>query len=388
MKKLLNRFPAVVALYIILALFAGSQSYLLVNTYEPGQVAGYKPTKYNNYVVFRYAHLHQVDGKDLYAAHPSDHWDLYKYSPSFATFFGLFAWLPDWAGLTLWNLLNVIVFLLAIYTLPGLETRAKVLILLCASVEAMTSLQNSQSNLLMAGLLIMGFSQFEKGRNHIAVLMIVLTFFIKLFGIAALILMIFYPDKRKTMLAASGWFLLILLLPLPITGIGPLIESYRHYLMMLQDDQSVSYGISVMGIIKSWFGLEVHKNLMVLAGFLVLCSPLALLKKYKSYSFRIWFFASLLLWMVLFNHKAESPTFIIAIAGVMLWFFSQPFKWENLVLLVLVLVFSSLSPTDLFPSGIRDNFIDRYAIKAVPCLLVWIRIIFDEFRMKEFEVLS
>ena len=376
----LNHFYGIAAIYILMAIIASSQSYVLVNKPEPDQKTGITPTKYNNYVVFRYAHLHQVQGKNLYTSHPQDHWDLYKYSPSFATFFGVFAWLPDWAGLTLWNLLNVLVFLLALFYLPVLDMKAKVLILLGASVEALTSMQNSQSNLLMAGLIICGFNLFERKRVWLATLCIMLTFFIKLFGIIAFLLLIFYPEKRKIMLSAAAWFLLLLLLPLPITGFWHLLDSYRQYFLLLQEDQSVSYGISVMGMINTWTGLAVAKNLMVLSGLLIMCAPL-LVKKYAEFRFRIWFLASMLLWMVLYNHKAESPTFIIAISGVMLWFFSQPVKWVNLVLLILVLIFSSFSPTDLFPSVIREGFIEPYAIKALPCFLVWIKIIYDSFML-------
>jgi hypothetical protein len=45
---------------------------------------------------------------------------LYKYSPAFALFMAPFAMLSDFFGLPLWNLLNALVLLSAIFYLPAL----------------------------------------------------------------------------------------------------------------------------------------------------------------------------------------------------------------------------------------------------------------------------
>ncbi|HKC68482.1 MAG TPA: DUF2029 domain-containing protein, partial [Bacteroidia bacterium] len=105
--------------------------------------------------------------------------------------------------------------------------------------------------------------------------------------------------------------------------------------------------------------------------------PLVKIKNYKDYSFRLTLFASILIWIVIFNHRAESPTFIIALAGIVMWFYSQTPKKENVVLLILAIVFTCLSPTDLFPRYIRQNFLEVYVIKAVPCILIWFKITYD-----------
>jgi hypothetical protein len=46
----------------------------------------------------------------------------------------------------------------------------------------------------------------------------------------------------------------------------------------------------------------------------------------------------------------------------------------DLLLLWLVIIFTSLVVTDLFPRTFRREVVIRYALKALPCLLVWIRI--------------
>ena len=98
---------------------------------------------------------------------------------------------------------------------------------------------------------------------------------------------------------------------------------------------------------------------------------------YKNFYYRLLLLASVLLWIVIFNHKAESPTFIIAICGVAIWYFPQTRKTENLVLMLLALVFTMLSPTDLFPPYVRNNIFKPYVVKALPCILVWFKLTYD-----------
>ena len=79
--------------------------------------------------------------------------------------------------------------------------------------------------------------------------------------------------------------------------------------------------------------------------------------------------------IIIFNKMAESPTYVYAVAGVALWFMGLQ-KPNNLdyTLLIFVIIFTSLSPSDIFPRNLRDHFFTPYNIKAVPCLLVWLRV--------------
>ncbi|HEX4628156.1 MAG TPA: glycosyltransferase 87 family protein, partial [Gemmatimonadales bacterium] len=62
----------------------------------------------NNFSVFRSASLNLFAGRDLYAAHPEQHFVLYKYSPTFAVLFAPFAYLPFALGFLCWSLLNAL----------------------------------------------------------------------------------------------------------------------------------------------------------------------------------------------------------------------------------------------------------------------------------------
>jgi hypothetical protein len=374
----------VLMLYIIFVVAASVQVVLLGNkTLTEG---GREYTHFNNYVIFEYSFHHLLEGKDLYAHYPEEHYDLFKYSPSFALFFGIFTALPDFIGILLWNLINALLLYFAIFSLPNLTGRVKVFMLLIIIIELMTSMQNTQSNALIAGLIILAFVMLEREKPFIATLFIVSTVFIKIFGIVAFALFIFYHRKGKMVLYTLFWSALLLFLPLLVIDFSQLKFLYSSWLNLLINDHSVSEGVSVIGWLKSWFGIDISKGLIVIAGAVFFLIPLCRVKQYSNYLFRLLTLSSVLIWMVIFNHKAESATFIIAMSGVVIWFFSQERKTENIILLILAIVFTSLSPTDIFPKTIRVYYIPRYALKAVPCILVWLKIVrelmFQKFSAK------
>jgi len=348
--------------------------------YVPGGAAY---TNYNNYVIFKYSFFHLVSGKDIYQLFPADHWDLYKYSPSFSLCFGLLAWLPDPAGLLLWNGINAFFLLAAIRMLPGLDDQKKSWILLFCLPELLTSIQNSQSNGLMAGLIIMALALAERSKYFLSALCIVFSVYIKIFGIVAFVFYLFYKGKPRLIAYSLFWTALMALLPLLVVDIHQLGFLYRSWQHLLMDDRSASIGLSVMGLLDNWAHLDVPKNWVTLAGMLLFCIPLIHIRKYKDRTFRMLMLASVLIWIVIFNHKAESPTFIIAMAGIGIWYFSQPVSRVNLVLLILAFLLVSISISDLVPSFIRDSFVTRYAIKAVMPVVIWCKLQVDLLLLKE-----
>jgi len=207
-------------------------------------------------------------------------------------------------------------------------------------------------------------------------LMIVLTVFIKLFGLVALVLFLCYPERWKAMLYALGWTLLFAFLPLLVVSWSQLELLYQSWFMLLQNDHIASIGLSMAGWLYSWFGVA-YSNLIVIIGAFLLCLPLLRYQYFKEYTYRAFFLSSVLIWVVIFNHKAESPTFVIAVSGIAIWYMSQRLNWLNLVLLSLALVFTVLSQTDLFPRGLQNAFVAPYVLKAVPCILIWVKISVD-----------
>jgi len=383
LKSYISNYKIIVAIFVIISLVASFQ--LLISGPKTYQKNGPEYKKYNNYVIFEKSFSHIKEGKDLYILYPEEHWDLFKYSPTFATLFGFFAITPDWLGLNLWNLLNVILLLGAIYYLPKISIYQKGIILLLLLIELMTSIQNAQSNALMAGLIIFSFALLERKKFFLATSFLVFSVFIKLFGIVGFVLFLFYPKKWKLALYSSFWIVLFLAIPLIFIDLTQYRFQIFSFLHMLANDHTASHGLSVMGLFTSWFGIELNKLFVVLSGAVIFLAPMLKIKEYQNFKFRILMLASLLIWVVIFNHKAESPTFIIAMAGASIWFVVSKKNKLNIALFILAFLFTSLSPTDIFPRFIRNDFIKPYAIKALPCILIWIKIIYDMIIFKSSE---
>ncbi|CAG5070632.1 hypothetical protein DYBT9623_03178 [Dyadobacter sp. CECT 9623] len=362
-------------LFLAIAVFASLQSYFSpLKTFTEG---GRHYTAYNNYIIFKQSFFHFLEGKDLYIEYLDEQGDLFKYSPTFAILFGIFGLMPDVLGLSLWNILNVVVLLYSVYYLPKFDVRTKGLILVFVAVEMLTATQNEQSNALIAGLLLFTFGALERRSYWLASFCLVSTIYIKLFGIVGLALYLLYPDKLKLTYTTAFWVVIFTIFPLVAVDWEQFLFLYKSWGNLLSNDHSISDGISVIGWLRTWFGLEMNKTYVSVAGALLFCIPLLRIKAYSNFTFRILMLASVLIWVVIFNHRAESPTFIIAVTGVALWYYAQVPSRANYILLILTLIFTILSPTDLFPRFIRNEWMKPYVVKVVPCILVWGKMIYD-----------
>lgn len=345
-------------------------------------------THYNNLIAFKSSFGHLIHNKNLYLYYPQEYFDQYKYSPTFALFMGLFYYLPDEVGLFLFNIINTSLFIYALLRLKLPKDAFKFLFLFLL-LEFGISITWVQTNVLIASLIILAFSSLEEKKPWLASLFIVLTVYVKIFGIVALVLGVFYPNKFRFILYTIMWAVLFAILPLIIISKNELIQQYHNWFHLLKMDHAVSYGVSFMGLIHSWFKIDISKIGTVAVAAIIFCIPLLKVNCYNLYSFRLQILASLLLWMVIFNHKGESPTYIIAMEGVAIWYFSQPANTINRILLWLCLIFTSFTSTDLItPGWINDRFVEPYSIKAIFCSIIWFKLIFDLMTKKQFSSIA
>ena len=359
--------------YLLLAWIAAVQQWSLKRPGDPY-------THYNNYIIFRQSFVHLAGHQDLYTLYLAEHWDYFRYSPSFALAFGAFAWMPDLVGLILWNTLNVAVLFLGWMALPLRDDRVRLAAAWFAAVEVMTALQNAQSNVLIAGLLLLTFAFLERRQMALAPLMIVVAAFTKLFGLVAFSLFLLYPEKKRFILFSALWGIVVALLPLLVVSPAELVRLYESWWRLLSMDYAGSAGLSVMAWLQSWFHLNpprVPRAVVTLIGIALFCWPLTQVERYRDFNFRLLFLCNVLIWVVIFNYKAESSSYVIAISGVALWYFSRARNRLDLALVSLAFIFTCLSPTDVFPSSLSAAFFVPYSIKAVPCILIWGKVIHE-----------
>src|ERR1043165_9049714 len=182
----------VLALYLLMA--AGVTAHLLWG----------QKISANNFQIFRWSFYNMVHGNSLYVHHPEQYFDLYKYGPTFALLMAPMWVLPKWAGLLLWNLVNVLAPYFAVRALR-LPERGRAFILLFTALELAGTLQNCQSNGLVLGLMIGALAALERGAIGTAALLVCLGFNVKVFGAATGVLFLMYPGKQRFLMLCAGW---------------------------------------------------------------------------------------------------------------------------------------------------------------------------------------
>src|SRR3989454_11788373 len=97
--------------------------------------------------------LNLFAGRDLYAAHPEQHFDFYKYSPTFALLFAPLAYLPFALAFLCWSLLNALLLWYALDRLLPERPATVALALVYLRSEEHTSELQSPCNLVCRLLL-------------------------------------------------------------------------------------------------------------------------------------------------------------------------------------------------------------------------------------------
>ena len=345
----------------------------------------YTRDSYNNYKIFKYTFLHSLEEKSLYEEYPLEYGDSNHYGPVFAIFIAPFALLPDAIGTTLWNIANALILCLGFYSLPlSLRTRS-IIALICAH-EALVALLSFQFNVGLTGLIMLSFSFLINQKETKSAFVIALGTLIKLYGIVGLAFFFFSKNKWRFILSGIVSMTILLILPSLLSSSDYVFNSYVDWYQSITEKNNLNASltsmqdISLMGIVRRVLQDASIPNLPFLAGGIILfLLPYTRIGQFQHTPFRLMLLSSVLIFTVIFSSGSESPTYIIAFAGVAIWFMIQPSpknKWI-LFLFVFAFILTSMSPSDLFPQFIRNEYIKPYSLKALPCVLIWFTIIYQ-----------
>ncbi len=369
--KLVYNKPFVFTLYFGLSLFAVVKSVILNHIH-------------NNYFVYKYNFINVIHQHTIFG-YQKQFQDLNHYGPVFALLMAPFALLPDGLGVILWVMFNAWVLYLAIKLLPLKENQYVIILLICAH-ELMTSSSNVEINPLIGALIILSFVFIRDKKDFWAAFVIVLGTFIKLYGIVGLAFFFLSKDKLKFILSLLFWSVVLFVLPMLISSPSYIIQTYHDWYgdlltKNLNNVNSLSLqDISLMGLIRNIFNYRQLSNITVLVpGILLFAVWYIRVKFYKVVPYQLLLLASTLIFVIIFSSSSESPTYIIAVAGVGIWFMNleRPVSWFEISLLAFAIIITVFSPSDLFPSFVRINYVTPYKLKALPCVLIWFKIIYE-----------
>ncbi len=354
----------------VLALYAGS---VLVVSAIDGL---FRPD--NNFAIFRASFVNLLAGRDLYVPHPEQYADLFKYSPTFAFLFAPLSLLPLPLATLLWNALNALLLYHAVRRLLPDERGTLALVLMY--LEVLGSMQRAQSNALVAALVLLAYLAFEQGRPVRATLAVSLGALVKLFPLAAASMAVLHPRRVRTALIGSA--VLTALIALPLLAIPPheLLDQYRSWHHRLALDLHATAGHTgasryggIMEQLRLWFGVRWANWPVQLAGTALLLLPLAVRPHRRSDpDFRLRYLCSLLVYMVIFNNQSESPSFVIAMTGIAIWYVAWPRTPVRTGLMALTVLLVSISSSELAPGWFKREVLVPYHAKTIPCALVWL----------------
>lgn len=354
--------------------------YFLVSTYS--WAYKYFSDRYRNYRIFKGVFWHERAQMNLYAVYSSEYHavDSNHFGPLFGILIAPFALLPDSVGMLLFNLLNALLFVWAIYLLP-LKANRRLWITLFCIIDFANSVHSIQVNPIIAALIILSFLMVEKGKDEWATLFIVMGTLIKIYPVVGLAFFLFSKNKLKFVLTGLLWLVVLFFLPMLISSKAFIVQSYGDWYSCLVEKNASNVSLvspqdmSIMGIARHITGNPNIPNLpFLLFGAAVFLLCLLRFSQYHSLKFRMYILASTLLMVVLFSTGSEIPTYIIAIAGAMIWLFLQekPFSTANIILLVSLLLLTGLGSTDAIPKFLRKGVVTPLRLNVWPCTIVWL----------------
>lgn len=324
----------------------------------------------NNFLIFRSAFHHLVAGLDLYVPYPAEHFDLYKYSPTFALLFAPFSLLPLWPALIGWNLLNTLVLCWAVRALVGPE-RGAVVLAVCL-LEALGAMQNLQSNGLVAGLMIATLASLEGPGVAGGALAVVSGAAVKIFPGAAGLMGIMDRRWWRFLLWSAGLSVVFLLLPLLVTSPSGLLAQYRSYGHLQELDRLRHPQMWIGGLLQQR-GYAVNGVALQGAGLAIVLAAGAVARSaWHDATVRRLLLALLLIFSNIFNHNAESPSYVIGMAALGIWWVSMPrARWRD-GLLAFGVVMGSLVASDLTTKAFRAAYLVEWKGKAIVMTVVWV----------------
>ena len=342
-----------------------------------------KLSKHNNFLIFRYVYWHTIEQLPLYVAY-DEYWDTNHYGPFFSLVIAPFAMLPVRWGLFFWLIVLSLSLYYAIRKLPFPDRKRIFLYWFCAH-ELLTALFMSQFNIAIAAIIVATFYCIEKEKDIWAACFIMLGTFVKLYGIVGLAFFFFSKHKVKFLLALLGGALVMFVAPMAISSPDYIISQYVGWWDSLsaKNAENIFSGgqnISLLGMVRKISGCASYSDLwLILGGLIIFGLPYLRIAQYKYKAFRYALLASVLLFVVLFSTGSESSTYIIAFVGVGIWYWSVPWKrskWD-IALMVFAFILTSFSPSDLFPAYLRKEFVQPYALKALPCAIIWFKLSYE-----------
>lgn len=342
----------------------------------------------NNYLIFSRSFFHALEQTSLYIEYPNEYFDLFLYGIPFTMLIAPFSVMPTMVGSVMWSLLNAFLLYFAIKKLAF--ERWKFAIIIWLSYNGLyLAVITQQYNAAIAAFILFTFILVEKKKDFWAALVIVLGTLTKIYGIVGLAFFLFSKRKIHFLWGILFWGVVLFIIPMFYTSPQYVLDSYKEWFNILVfkndiNEMSFYQNISLLGMVRKITHIVEYSDMwLIVPGLILFLLPYFRIAQYESKNFRLSFLASVLLFMVLFSTGTEECGYVGALVGVGIWYVSTPTNNKSFILNTCLLLFcfvltAASSSSILFSRTFRTEYITAFALKALPCTIIWLKIIWEQ----------
>ncbi len=345
-----------------------------------------------NLMVFRAASLALLQRAPLYERFSFD-FDYYKYSPTFALAFVPVAVLPWHVAAVLWSAAN---FALAAWGMarfvrtvwaheePAHQDRRASRFLALAWPGIVLTTDGDQSNLLVAGSCLLASALYLERKNGRAAPWLAFAILVKLFPAALGAFALVGRGRMRAVAWLSACTMLLVVAPAAVVGPGRLLAYYREWQALLAGEPahastkhwSVMHALSDLGVHVGSVPVQILAGAVFLGaavGYVYFANK-ALAQPARRL-LAVWFVIATLGFVLLFNHRSESPTYVLSAiaAAALLLTTDRPRAWHWLLYAAVILAPSPLySDTQGGSLGALAAKRLFHPLRLVPLSVLWL----------------
>jgi hypothetical protein len=172
------------------------------------------------------------------------------------------------------------------------------------------------------------------------------------------------PISAIAAVANIAVFLVVSLLiwrrPLPDATIGALASGYVN-----ANNIGLPVSVYVLG--------DASSSAPVILLQLIVLAPIVMRReRWHEAHFRLQLIASILIFAVLFNHQSESPSYVIAMLGIAVWFATSERAAWRVALVVFAMLLVNGGSSGILSRDLYQRFYLAYLLKTVPLIPIWI----------------
>jgi hypothetical protein len=169
----------------------------------------------------------------------------------------------------------------------------------------------------------------------------------------------------------------MVLIALPLLVVSPhtLVAQYQSW-SALEKTETSQLGSSLMGLFRDaglgWPAWPIQ----LIACAIVLGVLIARIREWDDRQVRLQFLGFVMVFCVLFNHRAERQSAVIAISGMVIWYLASPSAAWRTSLFLVVYALVSLTGTDFIPGSIKRILVHQVRF-PIPLTVLWLAMLGD-----------